>query len=145
MIKIQNPEYQTRIKEYMKRNRFMDYVGFDLNVIKPGLTEGIMDIEEKHLQQTGLIHGGLIATVADIVAGFAAFTTVTKDQYVVTGEIKISYFRPGKGERLYAKGWVIKSGRKINFCEAEVYAETSGERVLIAKATASMVITEGKK
>ena len=100
MIKVQNPEYEPRIKEYLKRNRFMNFIGFELNVIKPGLTEGIMKIEDKHFQQTGLFHGGLIASVADIVAGFAAFTTVSADQYVLTSEIKVSYFRPGKGENL---------------------------------------------
>ncbi len=35
-------------------------------------------------------------------------------------------------------GWVLKSGKKLNFCESEIYAETMGKRVLIAKASATM-------
>ena len=91
-----------------------------------------------HQQQTGLVHGGVTATVADIVAGFAAYTVVPEDHHVVTGEIKISYFAKGKGDRLHAIGKVIKQGRKLNFCEAEVWCLDGEKRTLIAKATTTM-------
>jgi len=99
-----------------------------------------MKLEKIHLQQAGLVHGGVIATVADIVAGFSAYSLVGVDEKVVTGELKISYLRPAKGEILWAKGWVLKQGRKINFCEAEVYVLNGNKPKLIAKATTSMII-----
>jgi len=139
MIKILNPEYELRINKFLERQHFMKLVGFELNIIEPGRTEGSMDITEDHLQQTGLVHGGLITTIADIVAGFAAYTVVPADFHVVTGEIKVSFFSPGKGKRLRATGWVIKQGKKVNFCEAEVWSETESQRTLIAKATTSMI------
>ena len=117
----------------------MKLVGFNLNVIERGRTEGWLELRQDHLQQTGLVHGGVTATLADIVAGFSAYTVVPEDQHVVTGEIKISYFSPGRGKQLYAKGWVVKQGRKMNFCEAEVWAVDDEKRTLIAKATTTMV------
>lgn len=116
----------------------MKLVGFELTVIEEGRTEGWLNLEQQHQQQTGLVHGGVTATLADIVAGFAAYTTVPEDQHVVTGEIKISYFSPGKGDRLQAIGWVVKQGRKMNFCEAEVWSWKGDEKRLIAKATTTM-------
>lgn len=116
----------------------MKLIGFDLNVIEAGTTEGWLDLKQEHQQQTGLVHGGLTATVADIVAGFAAYTVVPEDHHVVTCEIKVSYFTKGKGEKLHAIGRVIKQGRKLNFCEAEVWCYSGEEKTLIAKATTTM-------
>lgn len=134
-----NTDYKERVRNFLDRQYFMHHIGFDLQVIEPGRTEGSMPIKEIHKQQKGLVHGGVIATVADIVAGFAAYTMVPDDHHVVTGEIKISYFRPGLGDELVAKGFVIKPGKKLQFCEAEVYCIQNGESVLIAKATTTMV------
>ena len=132
--------YKERVQNFLKRQEFMKHIGFDLNVIEEGRTEGWLDIETIHKQQKGLVHGGVTATVADIVAGFAAYTTVPADCHVVTAEIKISYFKAGMGEKLHAIGTVIKRGRKLNFCEAEVYAVSGEERHLIAKASTTMAV-----
>jgi len=139
MVKVFNPEFKSRIEKFLERQYFMKLVGFELNVIEPGRTEGWLDLTQDHQQQTGLVHGGVTATLADIVAGFAAVTVVAEDQHVVTGEIKISYFTPGRGQKLHAIGWVVKQGRKMSFCEAEVWSVDEGKRTLIAKATTSMV------
>lgn len=138
MIKVFNPNFKSRIEKFLERQYFMKLVGFDLNVIEAGTTEGWLDLKQVHQQQTGLVHGGVTATVADIVAGFAAYTVVPEDHHVVTGEIKISYFSKGKGDRLHAIGKVIKQGRKLNFCEAEVWCLDGEKRTLIAKATTTM-------
>ena len=121
----------------------MHLIGFNLNVIEEGRTEGWLSIEQQHKQQKGFVHGGLVATLADITAGFAAYTLVPEDQHVVTAEIKVSYFRPAVGEKLHVIGYVLKQGRKINFCEAEVWdisydKEGKEIRHLAAKATTSM-------
>lgn len=133
-----NPDFKGRVEKFLERQYFMKLVGFELNVIEAGRTEGWLDLRQDHQQQTGLVHGGVTATVADIVAGFAAYTSVPEDHHVVTGEIKISYFSPGKGDRLHAIGYVVKQGRKLNFCEAEVWCYQGEEKTLIAKATTTM-------
>lgn len=139
MVKVFNPAFKSRVEKFLDRQYFMKLVGFKLNVIEEGRTEGWLELRQDHQQQTGLVHGGVTATLADIVAGFSAYTVVPEDQHVVTGEIKISYFAPGRGKQLYAKGWVVKQGRKMNFCEAEVWSVNGEERTLIAKATTTMV------
>lgn len=117
----------------------MHHISFVLDDIEPGKTSGWLEIQDIHKQQKGLVHGGVIATVADIVAGFSAYTLVSEEDNVVTGEIKISFLRPAKGDRLYAKGWVIRQGKTLNFCEAEVWTESEGNKVIVAKASTSMV------
>lgn len=117
----------------------MHHIKFTVDKIGEGTTSGWLVIDEIHKQQKGLVHGGVIATVADIVAGFSAYTLVAEEDHVVTGEIKISYLRPAKGDKLYARGWVIRQGKRINFCEAEVWTETAGVKEIVAKASTSMI------
>ena len=139
MVKSYNPQYKERVEKFLERQFFMQHIHFSLSEIKEGYTEGWMDIDKFHLQQKGLVHGGVIATLADSVMGFAAYTLLPIDQHVVTGELKVSYLNPGAGEKLFAKGWVLKQGKKINFCEAEVYVVKDEKKTLIAKSSSTMV------
>ena len=132
------PDLEARIRRKLLRQNFMHLIGADLTVISPGRVEAELALGEQHLQQRGFAHGGLTATLADLVAGFAAVTLIPDDWGLVTSDLKISYLLPGVGQRMRAVGWVLKPGRRLHFCEAEVWCDD----VLIAKASATMVVIE---
>ncbi len=132
------PDLEARIRRKLVRQHFMHLIGADLTVITPGRVEAELTMGQQHLQQRGFAHGGLTATMADLVAGFAAVTLVPDDHGVVTSDLKIAYFNPGIGQKIKAIGWVLKAGRRLHFCEAEVWCDD----VLIAKASATMVVIE---
>ena len=139
-FKPKNINYKERVERHLAKQNFMHHIEFSLDKIEAGYTEGEMKMKPIHYQQDGFAHGGIIASIADIVAGFAAYTLVGADQHVVTGEIKISYFARGDGEILRARGKVIKPGKRVNFCEAEVFSVKGNTEKLIAKASTSMII-----
>jgi len=132
------PDLETRIRRKLERQYFMHLIGADLTRIEPGRIEVGLTLGQQHQQQRGFTHGGLTATMADLAAGFAAVTLVPDGVGVVTAELKVSYLNPGIGTRLRAVGWVLKAGRRLHFCEAEVWCDD----VLIAKATATMAVVE---
>ncbi|MGI4733543.1 MAG: PaaI family thioesterase [Janthinobacterium lividum] len=135
-----NPEPDSdlvaRIRRKLERQNFMHLIGADITRIEPGRIEATLALGEQHQQQRGFAHGGLVATMADLAAGFAAITLVPDGVGVVTAELKVSYLNPGVGTQLKAIGWVLKAGRRLHFCEAEVWCDD----VLIAKATATMAV-----
>jgi uncharacterized protein (TIGR00369 family) len=135
-----NPEPDSdlvaRIRRKLERQNFMHLIGADITRIEPGRIEATLALGEQHQQQRGFAHGGLVATMADLAAGFAAITLVPDGVGVVTAELKVSYLNPGVGTQLKAIGWVLKAGRRLHFCEAEVWCD----EVLIAKATATMAV-----
>jgi len=135
---IKEPDLETRIRRKLERQYFMHLIGADLTRIEPGRIEVGLVLGQQHQQQRGFVHGGLTATMADLAAGFAAVTLVPDGVGVVTADLKISYLNPGVGARLRAVGWVLKAGRRLHFCEAEVWCDD----VLIAKATATMAVVE---
>ncbi|WP_375419239.1 PaaI family thioesterase [uncultured Hymenobacter sp.] len=137
-----NPEpaadLEARIRRKLLGQHFMHLIGADLTSIAPGRVEAELALAQQHQQQRGFAHGGLVATMADLVAGFAAVTLIPDTYGLVTSDLKVSYLNPGVGNRIKAIGWVLKAGRRLHFCEAEVWCDD----VLIAKATATMVVLE---
>lgn len=136
----QETEFVTMVKDKIGGNHFTNFIGFDIHTIRAGYIEGTLDLQQHHLQQMEFVHGGVTATLSDIVAGFSAYTLVKKGHGVVTVELKVSYLNPGLGEKLSAKGYVIKAGSKLFFCESEIYAERGNTSTLIAKASATMAL-----
>lgn len=135
-----NPDFKKVVETKLKGQELMKTLDIELSKIEPGYTEAKMEFKTMHQQQDGWVHGGVTATVADIVSGFAAYTLVAKGERVVTADIRTSYFRPGIGDSIFAKGWVEKPGNQFHFCEAEVYIIRDGEQVLIAKASSTMAV-----
>jgi uncharacterized protein (TIGR00369 family) len=139
MIKTHNPDFEVTIHKKLQRQSFMNYIGFEITNIAEGAITGQLILQPHHRQHKGFVHGGLTATIADIVTGFAAVSLVPAGHHVVTVELKVSYLNPGVGDKIVARGWVLKQGQKLNFCEAEVYCiKDTDEPVLIAKASATM-------
>lgn len=137
---LNDPKIAERIKQKIMSNRFSDYIGLQYTSIAEGVVEAMIPMQDNLRQQNDFLHGGVTATLCDIVAGFAAYTLLPITEQVVTAEIKISYYHPAVGDVFYAKGWVEKSGKKLHFCESEVYILHNGIRKVVAKATASMIV-----
>ncbi len=134
-----NPHFRALVHQKLEGQHFMRAVGIQLEDIEPGYVTARLPLEQRHLQQDGNAHGGVIMTLLDVAMGFAAFTLVEPHQHVVSGQMDIHFLRPGRGERLWAEGRVIKAGRRLSFCEGQVWAEHGTDRTLVARAQAVMV------
>jgi uncharacterized protein (TIGR00369 family) len=120
---------------------FMVDLGVEPTAGESGRVSTALLIAPRHLQHTGQVHAGVMATLADHSMGAAAQTLAPEGQWVVTAELKTSMLRAAKGERLVCEATVLKAGRRLSFTEAEVYAESQGRRTLVMKASATMALT----
>ncbi len=137
--------FESKIRERLSGQHFMHLVGFDITSILAGEVAGEMQLEQKHLQQYGFVHGGVTATILDITMGFAAYSLLPLGNGVVTANISVDYFHPGDGDRIIAIGSVEKPGGKMMFTTGKVYIQKNGERKLIASARAVMAVIETRK
>lgn len=134
-------DFEEMVKEKIAGNYFSGFIGINIHHIAVGQIEADIDIEQHHLQQMGFVHGGVTATFADVVSGFAAYSLVKRGQGVVTADLRVSYLNPAIGNKLYAKGFVIKAGQKMHFCEAEIWTmNEQGQRIDVAKSSSTMVV-----
>jgi uncharacterized protein (TIGR00369 family) len=120
---------------------FMVQLGVQVTAVTEGRLSTQMLIEQRHLQHTGQVHAGVMASLADHSMGAAAQTMAPEDHWIVTAELKTSVLRPARGERLLCEAVVLKSGRRLSFTEAEVFAQApDGQRTLVMKASATMAL-----
>ncbi|MEW6264089.1 MAG: PaaI family thioesterase [Thermodesulfobacteriota bacterium] len=120
------------------RQGFIAYCGYEALQVGSGLLSSRLIIREDHRQQDGFIHAGVMATMADHTAGYAAFTLVPENHRILTIEFKINFLRPAVGPALICRARVIKPGRKILICESEVYDQRPSGEIMSAKALATM-------
>ena len=143
---VHNPDFRENILEHLKRQEFMKHIDCRLVTIEPGYIVADMLLRKFHEQQSGFIHGGVIATIADVATGFAAFTLVHKHQQPVTVEIKTSFLEPAIGTNMKAKGYVVRQGRSLYFCEATIECiDNNGSEKICARASATMAVVDIQK
>lgn len=139
-----NPNFEKTIREKLKGQHFMHLFGFEILTIEAGRIKGRLNFDQMHQQQFGFLHGGVTSTISDIVMGFAAYSLMPADKGVVTANLNVNYYHPGKGPTIEAIGWVEKVGGKMAFCKAEIYNIDGENRILIASAQSVMAVIEKK-
>lgn len=118
---------------------FIKYCQFEAELIKRGYFQSKVIIEEHHRQQDGFIHAGVMATMADHTAGYAAFTTVSEGFQILTIEFKINFLRPAFGNSLVCHSKVIRGGGQIIISESEVFDIRDNEEAPVAKALVTLM------
>jgi uncharacterized protein (TIGR00369 family) len=96
-----------------------------------------VDVEEKHLQPFGYVHGGAIASVMDEPAFWTVFLQVKDGMGIRPVEIKVNYLAPVQKGRLVANGRGIKIGKPLALGDVFI---NGAERNLLAHGTATMMI-----
>lgn len=83
---------------------------------------------------------GAIASVADSANGYAAYTLAPPDTDVLAVEFKINLLAPAQGVRFLACGRVLRPGRTLTVCQADVFTTGTPERALIATMVSTMIV-----
>ncbi|MGK7869605.1 PaaI family thioesterase [Falsiroseomonas sp. E2-1-a20] len=95
-------------------------------------------------QHHGLFHAGVLTTLADNACGFAAMSLLPPQGpgggEVLSVEFKCSFLRPARGATAVARGQVLKPGRTLSFCRADVFVRNAGgSDTLVATMLATMM------
>lgn len=143
-FKILDPDYESKVRNSFQRQSFMSYLGAKLITVEPGYCEIHVDYREELTQQHRYFHGGVIGTLADTAGGYSAFTLSPVDSTVLSIEYKINLLNPGEGEKLIARGQVIKSGKKLTVCQTDVFVVNNREEKHCATALVTIITLLGK-
>jgi uncharacterized protein (TIGR00369 family) len=119
------------VRERMKESQAITHLGFDVETVEKGRAVFLLDVLAHHKQLHGVVHGGILAALADTTAAIAAYTTVPKGIEIATVELKINYLEPVPGGRIKADARVLRAGRNFVVAECEILNEDGS---LAAKA-----------
>jgi len=136
--------YAERVRDSFRRQQLMGLIGAELTRLAPGQCEIRLPYKPELTQQHGYIHGGIIGTIGDTAAGYAAYTLMPHDSSVLTIEYKLNLLAPGDGEQLIARGEVVRAGRTLVVARADVFAVKSGRESHCASLLQTLMTMHGK-
>jgi len=95
-------------------------------------------------QQHNYFHAGVSGAIADSACGYAAYTLMPTGSSVLTVEYKLNLLAPAEGDELTARARVLRSGKTLKVCAADVYAMKNGKDVHCATMLATIMCLVGK-
>jgi uncharacterized protein (TIGR00369 family) len=120
---------------------YWETLGLKLVEAEPGHAVFEAEVGQRHMQN-GVVHGGVLASMADSACAVAAIAKVYPANYATTINLQVSYLKPLIEGRFRAVGRCIKAGKSVLFCEAKVF---DSKDILICTAVSQlMVIARGK-
>ena len=135
-------DWEARVRESFARQRHMAMLGVTLERIAPGEVDLAIPYDERFCQQNGFMHAGAIASAADSANGYAAYTLAPPDTDVLAVEFKINLVAPAVGEQFLACARVLRAGRTLTVCQADVFAVGGTERTLVATMLSTIIVRE---
>jgi len=134
-----DPGYERRVRESFARQTAMATIGARLTRVAPGETEIELPFRADLTQQHGFLHAGIITAIADSACGYAALSLMPATAAVLTVEYKVNLLAPARGERMIARGRVVKPGRTLTVCAADVTAVEGGTERAVATMLATLM------
>jgi len=139
-----DPNYDRRVRESFSEQGLMKHLGARLTELQPGMAELRAYYREELTQQHGYFHAGVSGSLADVACGYAAYTLMPEDSSVLTVEYKINLLAPAEGEELIARARVVRSGKTLKICLADVYARKGETEKHCATVLATIMCLAGR-
>jgi uncharacterized protein (TIGR00369 family) len=132
------------VRQRMKESKATELLGFDVESVHDGRAIFRLDVRPRHKQIHGVVHGGILAALADTTAAIAAYTAVPRGVELATLEMKINFMEPVPGGTVKADARVLRAGRNFIVTECEIFNESgslAAKALLTFSAAASHTLT----
>jgi uncharacterized protein (TIGR00369 family) len=134
-----NPEFIQRTRDSFAHQGLMQHLGAKMTALDTGFCEIRTDYYAHLSQQHGYFHAGVVGAIADSACGYAAYTLMPAGSNVLTVEYKLNLLAPASGETLIARGRVIRAGRTLTVCHADVFVLCGAEEELCATSLSTII------
>lgn len=143
-FEVKDPHFADRVRESFARQGLMRQLGAELELVEPGAVEIRVPFRAELTQQHSYFHAGVSSAIGDTACGYAAYTLMPADSSVLTVEFKINLLAPADGEELIARARVMRSGKTLKICSADVFARKDGAEQHCATMLSTVMCMAGK-
>jgi uncharacterized protein (TIGR00369 family) len=134
-----DPGFRSVVQESFDRLMLMRTIGATLERVSPGEVDIALPFRTDLTQHHGFMAAAALTAVVDVACGYAAMTLMPPGCSVVTIEYKANFLAPAQGERMIARGRVIRPGRTVTACAGDVFAVAGGQETLVVTLLATMM------
>ncbi|MBU0516814.1 MAG: PaaI family thioesterase [Proteobacteria bacterium] len=132
-----NPEYVEAVRRTVNTCPYFSLLGMRIEDLGPGESHVVIDVEPKHLQPFGIVHGGVFSSLMDASCFWAVFTAVEDGTVLTTVEVKLNYLAPSQSGQLIGRGRLIKLGKTLGLGDARIEDEKGR---LLCHGTATVMV-----
>ena len=111
---------------------FDEFLKFHYERISDSKMKVTLPIQPLFINSAGLVHGGIISTLADVAMGNIFEPDENQKQSVVTADLKVSFLKGATGEYLVADAHLVKRGRTLSHTDCMIYND---QNQVVAKAS----------
>src|SRR6185295_17683743 len=140
-----DPDFAARVRASFAQQGLMTTLGASLELVEPGEVHIALPFSPALSQQHGYLHAGATTAIADSANGYAALTLTPTDAEVLAVEFKINLMAPASAPRFLARGRVLRPGRRLSVCLAEVVALNGADQEVIATMLSTISIRPGDR
>jgi uncharacterized protein (TIGR00369 family) len=119
------------VKAVFIQQPFDEFLRFNYEKVSETSIKIILPIQPLFLNSAGVVHGGIISSLADVAMCNTFEVDENNRQTVVTVDLKITFIKGAKGEVLIAHAHQVKKGRTLSHADCFIYDENNN---LVAKA-----------
>jgi len=120
-----------QVQERLNNSPATRDLAFEVVQVDRGRATFQMKVSERHRQVHNVVHGGILATLADTVAAVAAYSALPRGTAIATIEMNINFLEAIPGGVVRAEARVLRVGRNFVVTECEIWNE---EGLLAAKS-----------
>jgi uncharacterized protein (TIGR00369 family) len=108
------------LRDRLAASVFHTWAGMEVVAASEGAVTVAMDVGDGHVNLQGLVHGGMLAILADTACGLAIRSAMESGRLNVTTDLDIHYLAPAKPGRILGHGTAVRVGRSLAFAEASI-------------------------
>jgi uncharacterized protein (TIGR00369 family) len=135
-----NPVHIKEIMRLINKGPYFQLLSMEVVELDYGYSKVVLDLDTKHLNPFGVLHGGVFASIIDTAAFWACYSDLPENAGLISIDLNVSNLATTKDRQLIAEGRRLKTGRTICFAEATV---VDGRGKLLAHGTSKSIVTDG--
>jgi len=118
-------------------------LGFTMKALEPGHAVFEMEVDERHHNPMGTLHGGVYCDLADAAMGYAYAATLAEGETFTTIELKINFLRAVRRSTLTAEAKVVRAGSSVGYVECDL-KDRDGKLIARAASTCMRLSAQTK-
>lgn len=135
-----NPDHIKAVIDLINQGPYFELLSMQVNELSLGYSKVVVDLERKHLNPFGGIHGGVYSSLIDTATYWAVYCDVDENAGYISIDVSVDNLAPIKEGRLIVEGKRIKAGRSICIAEATV-TDIKGKH--LAHGKSKQMVTPG--
>ena len=130
-------------KDGRMANPFFCLMGIEVVSVGDGRAMLKMQVRPDMYNGVGWLQGGMLVALADEAMALAVYSQLMNGEGIATISESTSFIRGVRDGVVWAEGRVIRKGRRVAFCEGEVWTE-NGKKALLSRTSAAFAVTQEK-